>query len=227
MIHVVVGNPPQKLLSERSSGLPRSLSGELRARPFPQEVFASATPEDLDWQNLNAEEMLSLARTETLFGGVLAFRFSGALAGERGEEFLKLAKELQVSAHLFLFEEEKLLKGPTTVLEKTGAKIEVHKAPVKKDKGFDPFSVTAALASRDRKRLWLGIVKSSAAGEKPEATAGILVWKVRQMLTSGPSSKYAKAELHKLSRTLVSLYHDSHRGAGDLALLLERFALTL
>jgi len=31
----------------------------------------------------------------------------------------------------------------------------------------------------------------------------------------------------KLSRELVQLYHDSHRGAGDLELLLERFALKL
>jgi len=31
----------------------------------------------------------------------------------------------------------------------------------------------------------------------------------------------------KLSRDLVCLYHDSHRGAGELELLLERFALRL
>ena len=30
-----------------------------------------------------------------------------------------------------------------------------------------------------------------------------------------------------LSRELISLYHDSHRGQGDLELLLERFALKL
>ena len=205
MMRVLVGNPPPHILLQK--------------------------PEDLDWQNFSAEELLSLANSETLFGESLTFRFLGALAGERGEEFLKVTKELQASAHLFIFEEEKLLKGPTTLLEKVGAKIEVHKTPIKKERGFDPFGVTAALAQRDRKKLWLGVVKSLSSGEKPEAVAGILVWKVRQMLTAhtpyGTSTKYTPGELKNVSRQLVALYHDSHRGAGDLALLLEKFALTL
>ena len=188
---------------------------------------SAPAPEDLDWQDVNGEELVSLAQTETLFGGALAYRFDGALSGERGEVFLKIAKELATSKHLFIFREEKLLKGPTGVLEKVGAKIEIHTALVKKERGFDAFGTTAALAARDRKRLWLGVVKANLAGEKPEATAGILVWKARQMLTGAPSAKYKKDELKELSRALVALYHDSHRGAGDLALLLERFALTL
>lgn len=223
MIRVIVGSAQatQKLPSEKVLGSPRS------ARPdhFLQEVFA--LPEDLRWEDLSAEEMLSLACTETLFGGVLAFRFSGALSGERGGEFLSLAKECAASPHLFIFEEEKLFKGSSTVLEKVGAEIKVHTTPLKKERGFDPFGVTAALASRDRKRLWLGVVRAAAAGEKPEATAGMLCWKARQMLTSGASAKYKAGELQRVSRELVALYHDSHRGAGDLGLLLERFALAL
>ena len=53
------------------------------------------------------------------------------------------------------------------------------------------------------------------AGEKPEAVAGLMAWKARQIKNV------------KLSRELVALYHDSHRGAGELELLLERFALKL
>jgi len=45
--------------------------------------------------------------------------------------------------------------------------------------------------------------------------AGLLCWKARAMKDV------------KLSRELVKLYHDSHRGVGDLELLLERFALKL
>ena len=223
MIRVVVGGAyaAQNLSSEKVLGSPRF------ARPdhFLQKDFAA--PEDIDWQEINSEAMLALAQTQTLFGESLAFRFSDALSGERGEAFLKIAKELVASPHLFFFEEEKLLKGPTVALEKVGAKIEVHKPPVKKERAFDAFGVTAALAARDRKALWLGVVRAEAAGEKAEATAGILVWKVRQMLTGSPSPKWARSDLAKVSRQLVALYHDSHRGAGDLGLLLEKFALTL
>jgi hypothetical protein len=46
------------------------------------------------------------------------------------------------------------------------------------------------------------------------------------MLGKG-SSAYTKKELQNMSRQLVTLYHDSHRGAGSLELLLERFTLGL
>ena len=73
----------------------------------------------------------------------------------------------------------------------------------------------AALGAKDRKKLWLGLMQSFRAGEKAEAEAGLMAWKARQMRDA------------KLSRELVVLYHDSHRGAGDLELLLERFVLSL
>jgi hypothetical protein len=63
------------------------------------------------------------------------------------------------------------------------------------------------------------------SGEKAEAVAGLLNWKVRQELERATGQK--REQLIKLSRELVYMYHDSHRGAGDLELLLERFALRL
>lgn len=138
----------------------------------------------------------------------------GVFASERGEEFLDLAEGLVESPHTFIFEEEKLLKAPTEKLKKAGAKIEITKTE-KKEYRFDQFGLTGALASRDRKKLWLGLVRALREGEKPEAIAGLLAWKARQVKDSN------------LSRELVWMYHDSHRGLGDLALLLERFALKL
>ena len=80
---------------------------------------------------------------------------------------------------------------------------------------FDNFGVAGALGRKDKKSLWLGLTASFRAGEKAEAVAGLLCWKARAMKDV------------KLSRELVQLYHDSHRGMGDLELLLERFALKL
>ena len=105
-------------------------------------------------------------------------------------------------------------------LEKAGAKIEITKKAVDARlpagrQGFDPFGLTTALGAHDKKKLWLALTSALAGGEKAEAIAGLLAWKARQM---------GEAEL---SRTLTFMYHDSHRGAGSLELLLERFALTL
>lgn len=170
--------------------------------------------EELRWEDVSADELATRVSTPALFGGARTFVLSGALYGERGQEFLMLAKGLAASPHTFIFEEEKLLKAERTVLEKAGAKIEEHKAQ-KKEWKFDQFGVAVALGSRDNKRLWLALVAALRAGEKAEALAGLLAWKARAM---GDTD---------LSRTLTFMYHDSHRGAGDLELLLERFALKL
>jgi len=174
-----------------------------------------AGAEELKWEVLGGEELATLASTTALFGGTHTYVLVGALNGERGEEFVELAEVLVESPHTFLFEEEKLLKKETDALTKAGAKIEVIKEAAKKEWRFDQFGVADALGKHDKKKLWLGLMASFAAGEKAEAVGGLLAWKARQMKDS------------KLSRELTFLYHDSHRGAGELELLLERFALKL
>jgi hypothetical protein len=164
--------------------------------------------------DIGLEELGMLASTPALFGGARTFVISGALSGEMQDEFLDMAEALTESPHAFILEEEKLLKGPTTALTKAGANIVEAKAQ-KKEYRFDQFGVAQALGARDRKALWLALTQALRAGEKAEALGGLLAWKARQMNDAN------------LSRTLTFLYHDSHRGAGDLELLLERFALTL
>jgi hypothetical protein len=170
--------------------------------------------EELKWEAMSAEDLSTLASTPALFGGTRVFLLKGAIAGERGEEFLDLIEELEESPHTFIFEEEKLLKAPKDALAKAKIKIEENKTE-KKEWRFDQYGIAAALGAHDKKRLWLGLMEAQAAGEKAEALAGLLAWKARQMKDA------------KLSRELTWLYHDSHRGAGDLELLLERFALKL
>ncbi len=192
-------------------------------------VGKSKKPKDaqeLKWDSLGAEELLSLAASQTMFGGKETYVLVGAINSDRQDEFLDIAKELAESPNTFIFEEEKLLKGPTTALEKAGAEIVIEKKPVAAAaRGFDPFGLTFAFAARDRKKLWLGLMQAFKAGEKAEAVAGLLNWKLRQELERATGEK--REQLINLSRQLVFMYHDSHRGAGDLELLLERFALRL
>jgi hypothetical protein len=177
-------------------------------------VGKNAQGEELKWEQLSIEEMVSLASTPALFGGAQTFVLEGALNGERGEEFLDLLEVFAESPHTFIFHEEKLLKAESEALKKVGAKIEIEKAE-KKEYRFDNFGVAEALGKKDKKNLWLALMASWRAGEKAEAVAGLMAWKARQMKNV------------PLSRELVCLYHDSHRGAGELELSLERFALKL
>jgi hypothetical protein len=175
----------------------------------------SPTGEELKWGSVAVDELAGLASTTALFGGARTFILEGAINSERQDEFLDLADVFVESEHTFVFKEEKLLKRPTDILTKAKAKIDIQKEAPKKERGFDPFGLTFALGSRDKKKLWLGLTEAFRAGEKAEAVAGLLAWKARHMQDAN------------LSRELTFLYHDSHRGAGDLELLLERFALKL
>jgi len=191
-------------------------------------VGKSKKPKDaqeIKWETLGVEDLLSLAASQSMFGGVETYVLAGAINSDRQEEFLDLAGALAESPNTFIFEEENLLKGPTTALEKAGAEIVVEKRPAAAARGFDPFGLTFAFAARDRKKLWLGLMQAFKAGEKAEAVAGLLNWKLRQELERATGAK--REQLINLSRQLVYMYHDSHRGAGDLELLLERFALRL
>lgn len=165
--------------------------------------------EEFKWQDVSHDEIVSMASTPALFGGNQTYVLAGALV-----ELSDILDALAESPHTFIFEEEKVLKAERTKVEKLGGKIEEGKV-VKKEWKFDAFGVASALGARDRKKLWLGLMASFLAGEKAEAVAGLMCWKARQMKDAN------------LSRTLTWMYHDSHRGMGDLELLLERFALKL
>jgi len=171
--------------------------------------------EELKWESISPGEVAALATTQALFGGARIFALVGALAGALAEEYIDMAKELAGSPHTFIFEEEKLLKKETDALSRAGAKIEKVEKTKKEDFKFDRFGLATALANRDKKKLWLGLMAALRAGEKPEAIAGLLAWKARAMKDAA------------LSREIIFMYHDSHRGAGVLELLLERFALKL
>jgi hypothetical protein len=190
--------------------------------------------EELDG-GISVEELATLASTPTLTGEARAFFlrniFSAkAVEGEGSAESLRdalpdLARGLMESPHYFVLDEEKApLKAALEKIKKAGAEVVLLDAEKKKE-SFNVFELANALQRRDRKALWLGLMRAKSEGISAENIAGVLAWKARGSI---PTARGAdRAVLTKLSRDLVVMYHDSHRGAGDLDLLLERFALTL
>lgn len=236
---VIVGSLPaqsqqsQKFSKENSLTSPRAHEnkrpGEEIRGLFRRKTSGSAV-QDIEWENLQIEELVAMATTNSLMGELGIYRFSGALSGNRSDEFLDITKELSLSAHQFIFTEEKLLKKVIDTLQKMGAEVVLYPAKdtgVKKAEAFNIFSLTYAFAARDRKKLWILYREALSRGVVPEAIAGVLHWKVRDLLVKSESSGFSKQELRSMSGELVSLYHDSHRGVGELPALLERYILQL
>lgn len=98
-----------------------------------------------------------------------------------------------------------------------------------------------ALAGRSREKLWLEINRALHAGDVPVMLHGLLHWKARDLmakakaaeggspdvLTSRGSRAWTPKESRALSLSLIELLQSSRRGGLDLALSLERFALSL
>ncbi len=183
-----------------------------------------AARETLRGETAEVRQLLEKAASVSLFGDKRAYLVDLSFENETYErEVTALFKELASSEHLFIFEKE--TGAPLgKAAEKAGGELLKAAAVEKIEKKFDVFALAGALAKRDKKALWLLYQEALDNDQGPEVIAGILAWKARSLLSiKGPGDTAAR----KLSHDLVCLYHDSHRGAGDLSLLLERFILTL
>lgn len=107
-------------------------------------------------------------------------------------------------------------------------------------RGFNA-NLVNALATRSREKLWLEINRALRAGDAPEMLHGLLHWKARDLMekakaaeggspdvsASRGSRAWSSQESRVLSLSLIELLQSSRRGGLDLALSLERFALSV
>ncbi len=209
-------------------------------------VAGKVALEELEADRASVGELAALAGTPALWGGAQAYLLRGVFGSSKvssgGEEeereedqgskikdqeestdLLDVAQGLVESPHIFIVEEEKMLASKIAKLTKAGANVASFEKAEKKE-AFNVFALADVMAQADKKKMWLLLMQALAQGIAPENIAGILAWKARTML-AGARTPTERARYHALSLSLVTMYHDSHRGAGDLALLLEKFAL--
>ena len=199
------------------------LQGTGAARIFERAKLLSpyVHTETLQFKEVAPSELCERAETLTLFGDTRAYLVDLSEADDLAI-YNPILETLSVSAHFFLLETESGAQFAKEVARAGGAVVKVKAPPVQK--AFDPFVLASALERGDKKALWIAYEEALRAGHEPEALAGILAWKARSML--GRSS-LKDERARKLSSDMVTLYHESRRGAGDLGLLLERYILTL
>jgi DNA polymerase III delta subunit len=164
---------------------------------------------------------------------------------EGREVFLSRVERCAASENIFVVIEGKLLAEQKRALAKHATKIEEHTLQVQQEAAFNIFSLSDALSVRDRRMLWLGYVRARRSGVVPENIQGTLHWAVKSLLAARDArtaeevgqkptvfSKqkraaqlFTRTELINLSRTLIEVYHEAHRGTHDLESALERWCL--
>ncbi|MBI4087000.1 hypothetical protein HY416_03415 [Candidatus Kaiserbacteria bacterium] len=155
-----------------------------------------------------------------------------------------LAQALAESPNIFVLLEGKLLAPQAKELKKYAEQYEevAGSAPGER---FNVFALADALARRDKKSLWVLLLRAQHAGLSSEEIIGTLFWQIKTMRLAAKTKNadeaglkpfvYTKSkrgaqifkpgELDLLSRSLVSLYHDAHLGKLDIDLALERWVL--
>ncbi len=161
------------------------------------------------------------------------------------EEVLQSVAALTESRNTFLIIEGPLLAEQKKIFAQAGATcIEVQE---NEKKEFNVFLVSDALASRDKRTLWLLLQAARREGVSAENIIGTLFWQLKILRLAAVTKtaeeaeqkaypynkakralgKFTKGELETLSESVLTLYHDGHRGLRDIDIALERWVLEL
>lgn len=170
---------------------------------------------------------------------------SPSLNEEFQTDFVENADALASSEHIFIVIEQALNAADKKTIAKHATVIEEFKK--KADESFNPFVLADALATKDKRSLWLLLQTAKGNGLSAEEIIGTLWWQLKSIrqaaATRTPAEAgmkeypYKKAKnalrvfpvemVEEKSRTLLKLYHDGHKGKRDLDIALEEWVLTL
>ncbi len=204
----------------------------------------------VDSDSFNETELPELLYGQGLFARKYIISFDHLFSDKNIKEIvLKNIKEIGQSENIFVILEDEIPKTFLRKVEKYATKVQLyntHTLSRNKD-SFNTFSLAEALGKRDKKNMWLLFQKAKFHNVADEAIVGILFWQVKVMLLARSSQavgdvklnpfvykkalqfqkNYSVGELQRISKTLISLYHNARRGLGDLGVEMEYLILGL
>ena len=236
MLYLIYGN-------DRAKGLTKFKT--LREKLLKKEISAETIKEG----SISNSMLDEIATARGLFNKSTLFIFESILEKKEEQEILSShAQELEKSTNSFLIFEpsfdddlaKKISKFATEVVEFTARKVDTRPS-------FNIFSLGDALGKRNRKELWVLFEQAVSAGITPEEIAGTLFWSVKNMAlmkSAGANDEaglnpfvakksgafaenYSEKEIENLSRGLMEIYHEAHRGGEMMDIALEKFILSL
>jgi len=205
-----------------------------------------ATLTTLDAGDFVVEQVADALGANSLFGGDQWFVLDGPNTNEEFVTELQAAlKELAESPNTFVIMEGALLVAPKKAYQKHAATITEFSAD--KVAAFNAFSLAEAMASKDKRKLWVLIQEARLAGMKDEAIIGMLWWQLKALRLAARTNSAAEAgmkdfpynkakrslsvfkpgEVVAISQSLLELYHQGHAGVKDMDSALEQWVLAL
>lgn len=134
---------------------------------------------------------------------------------ERKGMITEKIEALKESENIFIFLEKALDVKTRKLFEKHAADIKEYNEKEEKGQDFNVFEMTNALSAGNSRKAWMIFDEARRKETKAEAIHGVLWW-------------YAKKSFNKNSEDLykmMEMYHEAHRGNGDLMIEIEKFVL--
>lgn len=236
MLHIIYGTDKEK--------------ARARFRVLREEFVKKGSSERIVMEGeVNRSFLDEASSSRGIFGETTLFVFDSVFDKKDEQEILaKHVVDLASSANIFLILETTFDKETMkTVIESVATIEEFAGKKIDKRPDFNIFSLGDALGKRNKKELWVLYQEAVASGFEPEEVCSTLFWAVKNialMKSAKPgedaglspyiapkarmfAKNYTQDEIANISRTLVSVYHEAHRGGEPMSIALERFILEL
>lgn len=176
-----------------------------------------------DFDPIQTESFYSGA---SLFSALCAVVFQGILEYEEIKDFVLDKLELMgKSQNTFVFIEGKLNKAILDAFKKARAEINVFELPKEKKEKFDNFLIANAFANKDKLNTWIYFRQAIDLGTSMEELAGILFWKIKDLLLKKNFSKFSETQLKGFSSKLSYLLPEARKEGRDAESAFEQFLL--
>lgn len=204
--------------------------------------------ENIQEGNISEKMFDEKSSARGLFGDITLFIFDNVIQKREEQEiFASRAGKLKDSKNYFLVFEPSLLKDiAKEIVRDTTESFEYSKKTDDRPP-FNIFSLGDALGERNKKELWVLYQQAVGAGCSSEEISGTIFWAIKNMALLKQARKgddsglnpfvarkarvfashYTREEIISLSRQMISLYHEAHRGGEPMDIALERFILNL
>lgn len=233
MLYVLYGTDRERILKEADKLLENLSKKE------------SFQVRKIDADNYEEGEVRALAGATSLFGEKSAVILDGIVS--KDEENIEILDLLQESENIFILREGDLTKKLVKEFPKKADIQEFEAKAVEKKPYFNPFSITDAIASRDKRNAWILYEKALMSGQVADEIFWRVTWQIKTLLLAKNTKSateadlkpfvYTKAksalkswngnELEELSEKLVLGYQLARRGEGEIETLLEKILLKL
>jgi DNA polymerase III delta subunit len=226
---------------EKSREKTRTLTDALQKKK-PDALFYRITT-----QNYEENPLSFLVAGQGLFASKYIVLYDNVFESKEIKgEIVEALKEIKESENIFIFLEKDLDKKTLDKITKHAEKVQEFEQKEKaKKKEYNPFAISDALLSRDKKRLWMLLMEAKKKGNAAEEIHGIIWWQVKALKLASLSKDAKEAELTPFvfskAKTaaknfyekeigtmlfdLVTMYHEAHRGEVDLWVEMERWGL--